>query len=387
MAFILGFLLFLVCQNIVFAKVLNATETKKDQNATNICTDQEILNNNCSFFSEKEASFENETGSGDILSNTAQVLNFTEVSRLDNFTVEEELILLIANSSEVPKDEINRNVTDIISNNTSFRTQETYNRSGEGTTTHFNFSLPEQETNHSHTNVSTLRRNVLVLKSNCSVENSDEFTSRYLTKVGCILYINVNYISENGSEAMIAKLIQELKPLSIRSGEFDIVESYEAEKIPVNEDEIPASFLDRETLAYLAVACSFATVLLIACIIFGLRCAKKKKPVFDISTFDVKLSDYTLTRIPRASLSSTEYLHDPKLLEKTKYSIPRENCESSKCSTGEPSMNDGLQDRFPSTREFKTFKSGRVVELSGNHSDDNINFNAAYENPTFQRYF
>lgn len=398
MAFILGFLAFLAYQNIVSANTLNLTETSSDQNATNICTDMEIFNgSNCTLLTEENVTsvIETQTSSGDILTDTTdtstQILNFTEVSLPDGYTSGEESIFLTINSSGESTNDVDENVTDlVISETTSFEIPESYNRSLQDTTD-LNFTVQEEPPHVSHTKPSTSKNNVLVLKSNCSLENSEEFASEHVTNVGCTVYLDLNYVSQNGSEASIAKLIQELKPLSIRSGEFDIVESHEDGKIPVNEDKIPSHFFDRETFAYLAVACSFALVLLIACIIFGLRCLKKKKPAFDMSRFDIKLSDYTLTRIPRASLiSSTEYLHHPKLVDRPKYStVPRENCSSLKCSNEENSKGDDLiEDRFPSTREFKTFKSGRIVELPENHIDTNINFNSsAYENPTFQRYF
>lgn len=233
---------------------------------------------------------------------------------------------------------------------------------------------------------------LMVLKSNCSIINNEIITlNKDLINVDCTIYLRVNFSSENGTQGRILNILEKL---TVKPGDLQIVKaSNQEESVHINKPNTRHGLiLDQETFAYLAVALSFAFLLLLAVIVFGFRCLRKQRPSMDISHFDVKLSNYTLTKIPRVSLSSLDCLQDTDCLD-DKSELPAMG--SRKCESL-TNLDIITHDTYSSDREMKTFGVARPVNNRSGQVSNNVEPRShlyterspiAYENHTFQRYF
>lgn len=180
----------------------------------------------------------------------------------------------------------------------------------------------------------TQRRLLLVLRGNCSHENlkndvegafrnlSSASENISVTDIRCTTLLDVNVTLKAG-EMQLKQLLRNLSlagtlQLGDAGRQFLLTDFSVKEQVStdgartVRSRWVPTR---EELIIYVAVAVLFGIVLIIACVVCSIRCCRRQPSktldFLDTPRLNMRLEDYTLTRIPRPHTVYADHLRTP----------------------------------------------------------------------------
>lgn len=180
----------------------------------------------------------------------------------------------------------------------------------------------------------TQRRLLLVLRGNCSHDNlksdvegafrnlSSPAENISVTDIRCTTLLDVNVTLKAG-ELQLKQLLRNLSlagtlQLGESGKQFLLTDFSVKEQVAtdgartVRSRWVPTR---EELIIYVAVAVLFGIVLIIACVVCSIRCCRRQPSktldFLDTPRLDLRLEDYTLTRIPRPHTLYADHLRTP----------------------------------------------------------------------------
>uniref|UniRef100_A0A023G621 Putative salivary gland secretion 1 n=1 Tax=Amblyomma triste TaxID=251400 RepID=A0A023G621_AMBTT len=180
----------------------------------------------------------------------------------------------------------------------------------------------------------TQRRLLLVLRGNCSHENlkndvegafrniSSAAENISVTDIRCTTLLDVNVTLKAG-EMQLKQLLRNLSlagtlQLGDAGRQFLLTDFSVKEQVStdgartVRSRWVPTR---EELIIYVAVAVLFGIVLIIACVVCSIRCCRRQPSktldFLDTPRLNMRLEDYTLTRIPRPHTVYADHLRTP----------------------------------------------------------------------------
>lgn len=180
----------------------------------------------------------------------------------------------------------------------------------------------------------TQRRLLLVLRGNCSHDNlksdvegafrnlSSPSENISVTDIRCTTLLDVNVTLKAG-ELQLKQLLRNLSlagtlQLGESGRQFLLTDFSVKEQVAtdgartVRSRWVPTR---EELIIYVAVAVLFGIVLIIACVVCSIRCCRRQPSktldFLDTPRLDLRLEDYTLTRIPRPHTLYADHLRTP----------------------------------------------------------------------------